>query len=81
MNHKIHAQNKECLNQVITKYLSKNIKYSTSTELILSLAILTWNKDNWIVMIYEKLYLELFYSPYCECWKGRQMTKRKKNPR
>ena len=30
-------------------------------------------------MIFKKLDLEPLCSPYCECWQGRQMTKRKKN--
>ncbi len=79
VNPNIHTQNNECFNHLKTKYLNKNIKYSTSTEMRLSLAILNWNEDDWINMIYEKLDLEPLCSPYCECWKGRQMTKEKKN--
>ena len=78
VNPNIHTQNNECFNHLKTKYLNKNIKYSTSTELRLSLAILNWNEDNWINMIFEKLNLEPLCSPYCECWNGRQMTKTKK---
>ena len=78
VNPKIHTQNNECFNHIKTKYIRKDIKYSTSTELRLALAVLHWNEDNWIDMIFKKLDLEPLCSPYCECWQGRQMTKRKK---
>ena len=79
VNPNIHTQNNECFNHLKTKYLNKNTKYSTSTEMRLSLAILNWNEDNWMDMILEKLDLDPLCSPYCECWKGRQNTKAKKN--
>ena len=55
------------------------MKYSTSTELRLSLAILHWNEENFVDLIFDKLNLEPLCSPYCECWNGRRKTKQNKN--
>lgn len=42
---KLNTQNNECFNKLKTKYLRKDFKFSTSTELRYSLAILDWNED------------------------------------
>lgn len=42
-----NTQNNECFNKVKTKFLSKNLKYSTSTETRLAEAVLEWNEKDW----------------------------------
>ena len=58
INPKYNTQNNECFNRVKTKFLSKNIKYSTSIELRLSEAVLEWNDENWTTKLMERLNID-----------------------
>lgn len=58
INPNYNTQNNECFNRLKTKFLSKNIKYSTSIELRLSEAVLEWNDENWTNKLMEKLNID-----------------------
>ena len=61
-----------------TKYLSKNLKYSTSTELRLSEAVLEWNEENWEDQIMEKLNLKYNDITFQKSLNSRKKAQKKK---
>ena len=62
-----------------TKYLSKNLKYPTSTELRLSEAVLEWNEENWEDQIMEKLNLKYNDVTFQKSLDSRKKAQKKKN--
>ena len=74
-----NTQNNECFNELKTKFLSKNRKFSSSTEMRLSEAVLEWNEEDWD----DELLKNLGCEPICSCYrqmiKGRKDTQKKKN--
>ena len=76
INPKLNTQNNECFNRLKTKYLSKNLKYSTSTEMRLSEAVLEWNEDNWEYQLLKKINLE--NNTYHNDISTRKQTQKKK---
>lgn len=75
----VNTQNNECFNNLKTKFLPKDKKFSTSAELRLSEAILEWNEDGWIEDLIERLKLDPIRSPYCECLRAQKKKQGKKN--
>lgn len=77
---KLNTQNNEYFNKLKTKYLRKDFKFSTSTELRYSLAILDWNEDGcWEEKVFERLSIDHLNSPYHEMLEGMKLTQCKKN--
>ena len=74
----VNTQNNECFNNLKTKFLPKDKKFSSSAELRLSEAILEWNENGWIEDLLEKLKLDPIRSPYCECIRAPKEKQEKK---